>query len=388
MKPTKRLFPGLVLSAFCISTVLPAATEDSDMPPASVVEQLRRLQIQVEEQGRRLGRIYRILGPALEEREKELEEEAKRLEQQRCEDQALGLERIREVDDAKLSSLGCVNPVAAEFSVLTRDGGLRLYDGLGRMVKELRQAGQSLTAVAFSPNGCELLAGTESGALLIWDLTRGNCVTVCTNLGRKVDRVTWLGNDRLAWGSYQVPGAVLARDTGKVLWQFRSYVRNDFFLLAGARDGSRLAVAEIPDLPRAGFLLDATTGEVVQTCYDKEHDSGPLSVELSPDGRTLAVGYAPYDIILWDAQSGQQRMLLKGHENWVVSLAFSADGKRLISGAGDSTARVWDLESSKEVGRIRFPGPSIYVNSVGLSPRGDIAFAAAKGMLVVAKVPE
>ena len=69
----------------------------------------------------------------------------------------------------------------------------------------------------------------------------------------------------------------------------------------------------------------------------------------------------------------------------MVSLAFSADGKRLISGAGDSTARIWDIESSQEVGRIRFQGESSYVEGVGLSPKGDIAFAVVRGMLVVSK---
>ena len=64
----------------------------------------------------------------------------------------------------------------------------------------------------------------------------------------------------------------------------------------------------------------------------------------------LAVGYAPYDIILWNAQTGSRQKLLKGHSNWVVSLAFSADGKRLISGAGDSTARLWDLETARKSG--------------------------------------
>jgi WD40 repeat protein len=226
-------------------------------------------------------------------------------------------------------------------------------------------------------------------------------VTLCTNLGRKVDRVTWLGNDRLVWGGtvtywadggkpvdHDKPaGAVLARDTGKVLWQFRSFVRNDFFTLAGARDGRCLAILDIPGQPRAGFLLDGATGEVLQTCYDRAHGSGPLSVGISPDGNTLAVGYAPWDVILWEARTGKRQALLKGHENWVVSLAFSTDSKRLISGAGDSTARVWDMERGKEIGRIRFQGGSTYVNSVGLSPKGDIVFALAEGMLVVAEGP-
>jgi WD40 repeat protein len=146
-------------------------------------------------------------------------------------------------------------------------------------------------------------------------------------------------------------------------------------------------VQEIPGQPRGAFLLNGATGEVLLTCFDKENGHSPLSLALSPDSRTLAVGYAPYDIILWNARTGARQKLLKGHSNWVVSLAFSADSKRLISGAGDSTARIWDLETGKETGRLRFPGESNYVDGVGLSPRGDIAFAVARGLLVVARVP-
>jgi len=182
-------------------------------------------------------------------------------------------------------------------------------------------------------------------------------------------------------------GAVLERASGRTLWTFRGFVRNDFFTLAGAQDGSRLVVQEIPGQPRGAFLLDGATGEVRHTCYDKEHGSGPLSVAISPDGNILAVGYAPYDIILWNARTGARQMLLKGHSNWVVSLAFSADSKRLISGAGDSTARICDFESGREVGRVRFQGESSYVDGVGLSPKGDISFAVARRVLVVARVP-
>jgi|CZKM01.1.fsa_nt_gi WD40 repeat protein len=357
---------------------------------------LQRLQDQLDQQTKRVDRLYRALGPQLEG----MEERAASLEKQQREDKELATELICKVEDESLTGIGCVNPAAAEFAVITDDGGVRIFDAKGKPVKELLQTDQAITCLAFAPNGSELLTGTREGALLAWDVAKGTCQTVCTNVGSKVDRVTWLGKDRVVWGGYveywkdgkpvdhdKQAGAVLARASGRVLWTFRGFVRNDFFTLAGAQDGSRLVVQEIPGQPRAAFLLDGASGEVRHTCYDKEHGSGPLSVAISPDGNILAVGYAPYDIILWNARTGARRMLLKGHSNWVVSLAFSADSKRLISGAGDSTARIWDIESGSEVGRVRFQGESSYVDGVGLSPKGDIAFAVVRGMLVVARVP-
>ena len=306
------------------------------------------------------------------------------------------------VSDEGLSSLGCENPTAAEFAIIEGDGGLRIFDAHGKTGKRLRSPGQRFTALAYSPNGTELLTGTDDGALLLWDLAKGVSFTASASVGGKVDRVTWMGNDRLVWGgrvryrddsgkptNHDKPaGAVLARDSGEVLWQYRGHIRDDYFTLTGDAGRSALVILEIPGQPRGAFLLDGATGKVLKTCFDKEHGSGPLSVGISPDGKTLAVGYGPCDVILWDARTGERQKLLKGHGNWVVSLAFSSDSKRLISGAGDSTARIWDVESGKEIGRIRFKGESTYVHSVGLSPKGDVAFALTQGgHLVVAKVP-
>jgi WD40 repeat protein len=383
---------GVALAASTCFTVAAAEAPAQDNASTS-----QRLQDQLDQQTKRIDRLYRALGPHLEE----LEVRAAAVERQEQEDKALALERIREVKDESLTAIGCVNPAAAEFAVITGGGGVRIFDAGGKPGKELQQPGQEITCLAFSPNGSELLTGTEGGALLVWDAAKGTCLTVCTNVGRKVARATWLGNDQVVWGSTvtywneggkpvdhdKSAGAVLERASGRVRWTFRGFVRNDFFTLAGAPDGSRLVVQEIPGQPRGAFLLEGTTGEVLLTCYDKENGHTPLSLALSLDSRTLAVGYAPYDIILWDARTGARQKLLKGHSNWVVSLAFSADSKRLISGAGDSTARIWDMESGKEIGRVRFQGESSYVDGVGLSPKGDIAFAVARGMLVVAKVP-
>ena len=398
MKPLLSSIGLPLLLVACVTLAISTciAASAAEATPQENSSALLRLQDLLDQQTKRIDRLYRALGPHLQE----LEERAAAAEKQEHEERALTLERICEVKDPSLQAIGCVNPAAAEFAVLTTGGGVRVFDATGKPVKELQSPGQEITCLAFSVGGSELLTGTASGGLLVWDVAKGSCATVATNVGRKVDRVTWLGRDRVAWGSMvkywedggkpvdhdKPAGAVLDRLTGQVRWTFRSFVRDDFFTLAGAQDGSRLVVQEIPGEPRGAFLLDGATGKVLRTCFDNADGHSPLSLALSSDSRTLAVGYPPHDIILWNAQTGARQKLLKGHSNWVVSLAFSADGKRLISGAGDSTARVCDVESGEEMGRIRFPGESSYVEGVGLSPKGDLAFAVARERLVVARV--
>ena len=37
---------------------------------------------------------------------------------------------------------------------------------------------------------------------------------------------------------------------------------------------------------------------------------------------------------VWDADTGQETLTLKGHTSWVTSVAFSPDGKRIVTGSG------------------------------------------------------
>jgi WD40 repeat protein len=392
------LVAGLALLGWAAMTnpvlAVPPDAEATNALPANVAEELRRFRVEIEEQGRRIERLYHALGPHLQE----MEERAAEMRKQEEEDTVLRLDTIREVADDSLTSLGCANPALPEFAAITTDGGARFYDAQGQPSRALQRPDHHITALAFSPDGRMLLAGTEEGSLLTWSLAEVTNSLEVINVATRVDRVAWLdGTNNIVWAasvSYakggeprnqgQPSGAVLDRATGKVIWPFRSFIRQDFQTFAGAPNGRTLAVLQIPGKPRGAFVLDAASGEILTTLYDTAR--GPLSVGLSPDGQTVAVGYAPHDIILWAARGGKRLRLLKGHSNWVVSLGFSKDGSRLISGAGDSTARLWDTENGKEIGRIRFPGSSTYVEGVGLSPEADIAFALCAERLVVAKV--
>jgi hypothetical protein len=46
---------------------------------------------------------------------------------------------------------------------------------------------------------------------------------------------------------------------------------------------------------------------------------------------------------IWDAESGKEIAVLKGHTGSVWSAAFSGDGKRVVTASADRTARIWDV---------------------------------------------
>jgi WD40 repeat protein/transcriptional regulator with XRE-family HTH domain len=69
------------------------------------------------------------------------------------------------------------------------------------------------------------------------------------------------------------------------------------------------------------------------------------SIDLSPDGQTVAVGDANGDIYLWNISTAQLLFSFSGHKGWVWSVAFSSDGRTLASSSSDSSVRLWDVQS-------------------------------------------
>jgi WD40 repeat protein/tRNA A-37 threonylcarbamoyl transferase component Bud32 len=98
---------------------------------------------------------------------------------------------------------------------------------------------------------------------------------------------------------------------------------------------------------------------------------GPLlnAVAYSRDGRWIAVAGQDGAIRLWEAATGGEGRLLKGHTSWAAAVAFSPDSRRLASGGNDGTLRLWELPEGREGPTV--PSRAGLVRAVAYSPRGD-----------------
>jgi WD40 repeat protein len=72
------------------------------------------------------------------------------------------------------------------------------------------------------------------------------------------------------------------------------------------------------------------------------------SAAFSPDGKRVVTASDDNTARLWDADTGKEAAVLKGHTNRVWSAAFSPDGKRVVTASADNTARLWDADTGKE----------------------------------------
>lgn len=263
------------------------------------------------------------------------------------------------------------------------DNEIRLWDtDRFTLRKPLLGHTRNLMSLEFSPDGQKLLSFGADQTIRIWDVSAG----------KELRSRSWDGNAiGLAWHPDGIhvyfPGSGLEKID---LWNTES---NDLEAwpvtrLAEIRDGSvssdgRFAVIRVdnqyrvfhrigieykPLLPvrhiyqfgtpsRANWLAtiaEDSPCDVAVWNLDLNQRIGTLrghsgrsvwDISFSPDGSRIMTAGDDQVIRVWDANTMDEIMQLRGHTSYVWSLAFRPNGTQLFSGSGDGTVGVWDTLS-------------------------------------------
>ena len=76
-----------------------------------------------------------------------------------------------------------------------------------------------------------------------------------------------------------------------------------------------------------------------------------MSASFSLDGRRIVTASEDTTARVWEAETGTQIAVLKGHQGLVWRASFSPDGRRLVTASDDGTARVWDVSRTDAIAR-------------------------------------
>ncbi len=107
----------------------------------------------------------------------------------------------------------------------------------------------------------------------------------------------------------------------------------------------------------AGAVL-SPDGKYFVTLY-----SGFFWIVDSRDNKQLT--YTDRVVRLWEAATGKQLAVLRGHTDRVITAAFSGDSSRLVTASDDTTVRVWAIPSGKQLAVLKG-----YTSSAQFSPDG------------------
>ncbi len=206
---------------------------------------------------------------------------------------------------------------------------VRLYDAETGAQRNRFNAWQ-VQAVAFSPDGKTLAAALEMGYVELWDVETGRSPEI--------------------WG--------------------HNY---DAKALAFSPDGQTLATGSCDDI----MLWNLQTVERIARFQHDEKRVSYWAHAFSPDGQTVASSREDHTVRLWNPETQEPEITLKGHTNLVHAVSYSADGRTLITGGDDKTIRIWNAETGDCVQTLE--NASEFVRSISCSRGGNLFVSGGWG---------
>jgi WD40 repeat protein len=197
------------------------------------------------------------------------------------------------------------------------DARTRVWDtATGEQKHQLRGTDSPFRSVAFAPDGKTLVVAGTLGELALWRADSGQKLR---DLGTPEDE----GHRRVEDAAFFPDGRTLLSHEFTRRWLGAGEVR------VWETESGRL-LRSWPLLPGSTF-----------------NDT----FALSPDGETLAATTGDFQagtVLLWDTTMGKLLLRLRGHSGGMVgALAFSADSKVLASGGRDTTVLLWDVSCAR-----------------------------------------
>jgi WD40 repeat protein len=286
------------------------------------------------------------------------------------------------------------SPDGSIIATVIGEKSIKLWDvASGEALRTIAGHTDYISGMAFSADGTRLASWSwsyESNEKIIklWDVTTGNEQSTLTGQGNYLNNVAFLPDGNTLVSSAEgEPITVWDIASGQVLRTFSDDTLGSNFVLSP--DGQTALYYKYQG--DAIRLLDITSGEELAKLGWQTYII--TSMDISPDGKIVAIGLDSGGIRLLDVVNGQPLLTLAGHTNEVdhlkavSSLAFSPDGSLLASGGMDETTRLWDVTSGEEIYRMEGVKGFGWVGgypSVDFSPDGMLlAFAGTNGQVKV-----
>ncbi len=236
-----------------------------------------------------------------------------------------------------------------------------------------------IAALAFSPDGKWLAAGSLGAVLTIWDAQTWTEKRIYPgSVGGMVPAIRSLAfspNSQVLAVGFDGGGLVWDVKNNREISRFES---GQIFSLAFSPDGTQLASTSGDKVRISNLQMDTAPYTIA---------GGDSVVRFSPDGR-LGAAAGSDSTVVWDVQTGQvlttKKQTFKNPDAQllgmqITSLAFSPDGQKIATGEGargtwtfprsplSGEVLIWETATGKDIAEIRVPEETM---GLQFSPNG------------------
>jgi WD40 repeat protein len=256
------------------------------------------------------------------------------------------------------------------------DNSVRLWDlATGDALHVLKGHANTVTAVAFSDDGCHLISASADATIRIWDKDSGQEQRVLAHAAQVLSIA--IHGDLLLASDYNFESA----SNHLILWNWRTGQevrrfdgqRDAIYSVAISADGRHALSGSGPSGPFSASsgdndvaVWDLQTGAVLRRMQG--HQDAVFHVAFRPDGRSAVSSSADATLILWNLDTGEIRSTLRGHATFAYSFSLGPRGDRAMSISFDQSIILWDLERAQEI--RRFHGHAGLATAVQFLPDG------------------
>jgi WD40 repeat protein len=261
-----------------------------------------------------------------------------------------------------------VTPDGKQVISGSQDGTLKIWNlNTGKLVRTITAHDGSINAISTTPDGLQVISGSDDKTLKIWNLNTGNLEHTIPAHNRSVNAVSITPDGLVISGSDDKTLKVWNLKTGKVLhtlvghratvtaviavnnkWVVSGSSYNDTLRVWNLETGREELTLGERDMVRSIAVLD-----------------GERVISASEDG----------SLTVWKVGTWEKECTLKGHSKPVCSVAVLPDRKQIISGSSDGTIKIWKIGTWEN--KATFTAHTAWVLAVAVTPDGKQIISAS-----------